>query len=180
MRKTGFVLFSVLFCASLVPGDACAQGNFGAEMSGVNEILVNYVQFDDPKMSELCGLTRDGIAAVLKAAFAGTSVPAVSAAEAKMPLPGIARIKLETTISSYMDETMGCVSWVSMSAEGRAVVTIPPVAMPRDETILYWRHHLKSYSGQASHPGHIADALRKMVDKFAQQYKIDQPSAVLK
>jgi len=80
MRKTGFVLFSALFCAGLAPGDASAQSNFGAEMSGVNEVLVEYVHFDDPKMSELCGLTRDEVAAVLKAAFAGTSVP-------RFPLP---------------------------------------------------------------------------------------------
>ncbi len=168
------------FIATTLSSAADAQTDFAAGLAGVDEILIDYVQFDDPKASEKCGLTREKIAAAYKETFVNAPFQAIPAAEAKLPLATVARIKLETVISTHIDEMLGCVSWIAMSAQNHTVVSIPPLTAPRDATAVFWQYRTQAYSGQTSHSAKIADVLRKMSDKLIQQYKLDQPPVMSK
>jgi hypothetical protein len=179
MRLIGFFLFSALFCISAAPELSYAQGT-APEMFGVGEVVVEYAQFADPSASDTCSLSREQIASVLSEAFVGTKVPAVAASEAKPQILGIARIQFVPMISSHVDENLGCISWISVSAESRINAVIPPVSPPRSVTAVYWRQNAKVSSGQSIHAKKVAEILKKIVDQFAQQYKLDQPGAVIK
>lgn len=170
MRK---IVLLFLF-VSFAPTCAHAQGA-APEMFGVGEVIVDYVHLDDPKASDTCGLSREMIASTLTKAFVGTSVPATAVVDAKPPSLGVARIDLIPEISTYADESLDCVSWVSLSAESHANLVIPPVSTTRDVTVLYWRKHNRIASGQTVHAQKIVEVLEKMAEQFAQQYRVDQP-----
>jgi hypothetical protein len=176
MTTRGRVLFSALMFLSPA---AHAQG-VAPEMFGVGEVVVNYAQFDDPRASDACGLTRENIASILAGEFSKSGVPATPVSEARPPIMGVARIQLVPEISSHVDENMDCISWVSLEAQSRANVVILPVTAPRSLTAVYWRQHTKVASGQSIHPQKIAEVLKKMADQFAQAYRVDQPSVPAK
>ena len=179
MKKVVAILFSTLLCLAFAPQEACAQGA-APGLFNVGEVIVNYVTFEDPKASDSCGLSREQIFKTIKESFIGTTVPATAVVDANPPVVGVARIQLFPEISTHIDENMNCVSWISMSAESRANVLILPVTSPRNVTIIYWRQHTKAVSGQSLHPRKVSDAITKMVEQFAQQYRVDQPAALQK
>lgn len=178
MRKIICFLFSLLFCINFAHQNAQAQG-YAPEMFGVGEVIVNFAQFDDPKVANSCGLSREKIADLFDNVFKKTDVPAVAVVDARPPISGIARIQLIPQISSYEDQNLDCISWVSLSAESHNNVVIPPVDAPRSVTAVYWRQHAKVFSSQAIHAQKVEEVLKKLAEQFAQQYRIDQPPSIL-
>jgi hypothetical protein len=177
MKKSGMLLPAIAF-AAFAPVTVRAQNAYAPELYGVNEVVVDEAYFSDPKAAASCNLTKEGISSLLKYAFAGKDVPAIPAAAARPTTANVARIKLIPEIASHVDDNLGCISWVSLSAESRATVIIPPVSAPREETILYWRLNSKVASSLTSHPQKISEALRMLADRFAQQYTHDQRNRV--
>ena len=173
IKKTALLLLS----SCLFSLQAHAQGA-APEMFGVREIVINFAHFDDAEASDACGLSRDQVAGVLTKALAGTGVPVISIVDAKPMATGVARINLIPEISTHSDENLGCVSWVSLSAESHARLSIPPVNTLRGVTVLYWRQHTVVSSGQSIHEQRIDEVLQKMAGMFAQQYKLDQPPEI--
>ncbi len=179
MKKSAYFLFLTLLYLPFAPQEAQAQGS-APELYNVGEVIINYVKFEDTKASDYCRLEREQIAAVFKKGFLESGVPATAVVDARPPMVGVARIQLLTEISTHVDENMNCVSWISLSAENRATVVIPPVNAPRNVTVVYWRHHMKAVSGQSLHPKKVEDALLKVIDQFSRQYRLDQPPSLQK
>ncbi|MFA4994333.1 MAG: hypothetical protein WC521_03415 [Bdellovibrionales bacterium] len=179
MKKVASILFPAFLCLSLAPQAAVAQGA-APELFGVGEVIINYTKFTDANASDSCGLAREQLASVFTSSFAGTTVPAVAMVDAKPQMVGVARIQLIPEVSTYVDENLNCASWISLSAESRIRAVIPPVTAPRNVTAIYWRQHNKVVSGQSLHPQKVADVVRKMVEQFSQQYRLDQPVALQK
>jgi len=170
MRKIG--LFFVVL--GLVPVTAQAQ-NTAPGMFGVREVVVEYARFDDSKAADTCGLSRDMVGSALAKALAETMVPAIAVSDVRPPTQGVARIQLIPEISTRTDESLNCVSRISLAAESHANIVIPPITIPRSVTVVYWRQQRQATSGQSSHAQIIVDILHKMAEQFAQQYKLDQP-----
>jgi len=168
--------FAALLLATGLAFSANAHAQGAApEMFGVREVVVEYARFDDPKAAEACGLTRENIASTLAAALNNTGVPAVAVTDARPLSLGVARIQLVPEIYAYANESLDCVSWVSLTAENRVSAVIPPVPTLRSVNVVYWQQHTKIISGQSIHQQRVTDTLQKMVAQFVQQYKLDQP-----
>ena len=177
MRQSAVVFLTSLFCLPLclTPGTGQAQNAAAPEMFGVREVVVEYTRFDNPKTADTCGLSRDALNTLIARTLAGTSVPAVASVDVKPPSIGMARIQLIPEISTRTDDSLNCISWVSLSAESHANVVIAPIATPRSATIVYWRQHALAAGGQSTHIQAVNIVLEKMVEQFAQQYRLDQP-----
>ena len=178
MRKVGCLLLSSLLCLSLVSMKAHAEGAV-PELFGVREVVVGLTQFDDPKASDICGLSREQIASAFARSFAGSTVPAIPEQEARPPVMGIFRIKLIPMISTYADANLNCASWISLSAENRISGAIPPLGILRTVTSVYWRYHIKVSTSQSMHAQRVTETIQKLADKFALQYRQDQPPELL-
>ncbi|MDR3451072.1 MAG: hypothetical protein P4M15_15240 [Alphaproteobacteria bacterium] len=161
---------------SLLASPAFAQGA-APEMFGVREVIVDYARFTDPKASDACGLTREEVSRVMAKALTGSGVPAIPVAEAKPLSLGVARIELMPQIASHAGDNLDCISWVTLAAENRANVVVPPVPTLRGVTIVYWRQQSMVSSSQSQHAPATDDVLEKMAGQFAQQYRLDQPSS---
>ncbi|MDD3370504.1 MAG: hypothetical protein PHE27_01630 [Alphaproteobacteria bacterium] len=157
----------------IAPSVAQAQV-YAPELYGVTQVIVDDAWFENAKASGTCGMTQSGIDSALKYAFAGTEVPAVSAEAAKMAMANAARIRLVPQIWTHIDETLGCVSWVILSAQSRATMVIPPITVPRDVTLLYWQEHAKVFSNLSGHEAKVAGVLKILAERFAQKYNNDQ------
>jgi len=172
------VILGTLFTLTM-PALARAQGA-APEMFGVREVVVEYAHFDDAKAAEACGLSREQVATALAYVLKDSGVPAIEAIDARPASLGVARIELIPEISTYANESLDCVTFVSLSAENRVGAVIPPVSTLRSATIVYWRQHARVASGQSVHQQNVSDTLQKMAAQFAQQYKLDQPPALSK
>ena len=75
----------------------------------------------------------------------------MSIADAKPPVQGRARINLLADIYSLNSEGLDCTSWVSLTAETRNNVHVPPVDLARNITVLYWQEGSMLGSGQTTH-----------------------------
>jgi hypothetical protein len=171
MRKTGLLPFFLLL---LTPGLAGAQSAAGG-LYGIRQVVVQYPRFADQKAAESCGLTREAVTGALVKALKAANVPAVPANEAPPMMMGAARVDLVTDIYSSNSQGLDCLSVFNLAAESRANVVIPPVNVPRGVTISYWKQSNMLSSGQSQHGQLAADLLQKIADKFAQQYRTDQP-----
>jgi hypothetical protein len=174
MKKT--LALAVVALLSL-PSFARAQGA-APEMFGVREVILQYTRFVNAKASDTCGLSRDTLEALMLKALSVGGTPVYSVSEAKPPIMGIARIDLVPEVSSYTDENLNCVSWVSLSAESRVNAVVQPVTTLRSITAVYWRQRTMAASSQSTHAQNVGETLRKMAQQFSQQYRLDQPPDV--
>lgn len=169
-------LAALLFFSSL-PAAAQTQGVAPA-MFNVKEVVVQYAHFGNPQTAEGCGLSREDLAALLNKELTLNGVPAIAVTEAKPAILGTARIEMVPDIFSFNSQGLDCTSWVSLAAESRNSVHIPPVDVSRNVMITYWREGVLLASSQATHQRVVGEALQKLARKFAQQYKLDQPAEV--
>ncbi len=173
MKKSGVVLGAAILSIA-APTFSHAASGYAPAMYGVTEIAIENVVFDDAKSSTKCGLTPDGIGAVLKYAFSGTEVPVVAASTSRMGTMGAARIKLIPQVYTHLDETLGCTSWMSLTALSHEALSISPIAMPREVTVLYWQRNGRVFSGISAHSGKLSETIKAMAEHFTQQYVNDQ------
>ncbi|MDE1901348.1 MAG: hypothetical protein KGI37_06875 [Alphaproteobacteria bacterium] len=167
-------LAAAILAAALNPAAAHAQGA-APGLYAVGDIILEPARFPDPKAANSCGLSNDGIVDALTKAFAGTQIPVTVAAIARPPQMGVARIDLIPEIYTHVGDSLNCVSFVSLSAESPANVTIPPVATPRGITALYWQQSTMVASDQTNHAQTVNDVLQKMAAQFTQEYRVAQP-----
>ena len=145
----------------LAPSLAFAQGA-APSMFGVEEIVVQIPHFGNDKTADQCGLDAEALADVLEEALKQNNVPAVSVAEAKPSLIGVARINLVPDIFSFDSQGLDCTSWVSLSAESHNSVRIPPVDTSRNVTVNYWREGTMLDSSQTTHERTVARSLSQI------------------
>jgi hypothetical protein len=156
------------------PSLAEAQGSAPA-LFNVGEIIVQYTHFGDPQAADACGLVREDLANIINKSLIEDGVPAFPVTDAKPAQIGVARIDLVPEIYSFSSNGLDCVSWISLTAKNTATVEVPPVDAPRSVTVIYWQQGLMLSSSQSLHARVVGEAMQKLVKKFAQKYKLDQP-----
>jgi len=161
-----------------LPSSANAQA--APSMFGVQEIVVQYAHFTNPKDADACGLVREDLAAVLNKSLQIDSIPATAASEAKPQMLGVARIELVPEIAPVNSQSLDCTSWISLTAQSQGGLHIPPIETPRSVTVVYWHQGLMVSSGQSTHAHAVEEALERMAHAFAKQYRIDQPPEIPK
>ena len=145
-------------------------------MFGVEEIVIPNSPISAMiKPPTIAASIQQRLSDVLEQTLKENNVPAVSVAEAKPSVIGIARINLLADIFTFNSQGLDCTSWVSLAAESHNSVRVPPVDTSRSVTINYWREGTLLGSSQTTHERTVGDALRKLAQHFAQQYKLDQP-----
>ena len=154
---------------------AVAQQGGTAAMAQVKEVLLQFANFGNTKASGECGLSRESLSDELQRTLKLGSVPFIPINEAKPAMMGVARIDLLPEVITVYNEGLGCTSWVSLAAQSKASVRIPPVELPRSVTISYWRGGQMISSNQTSHPRLVIEAIQKLAKQFSEQYRLDQP-----
>jgi hypothetical protein len=163
-----------VFLLALTPSAVMAQGAAPA-MFGVEEAVIQVPHFGNDKTADECGLDPGPLLDIIEKTLQDKNVPAVSVAEAKPSVIGVARINLVPDIFSFNSQGLDCTSWITLTAESRNSVRIPPVDTSRNVTITYWREGMMLGSNQTTHQGVIGEAFRKLALDFAKRYKLDQP-----
>lgn len=161
--------------SSLLALPAMAQQGSTSAMAQVKEVLLQFANFGNTKASGECGLSREGLNDDLQRTLKLGSVPYVPVNEAKPAMLGVARIDLIPEVITVYNDALGCTSWVSLGAQSKASVRIPPVDMPRNVTISYWRGGQMISSNQTSHARLVTEAIQKLAKQFSEQYRLDQP-----
>jgi hypothetical protein len=160
-----------------LPGIAHADSAAAPAMFDVEEVIVMPPHFGNDKVAQTCSLTADELGTALTKALRNAGVPAIAMLEAKPPVQGRARISLVTDVFSLNSEGLDCTSWISLTAETRNSVHVPPVDLARNVAVVYWHEGTMLASGQTTHERLITEAMLKMATHFADQYKMDQPVA---
>jgi hypothetical protein len=167
------------FLLALIPATALAQGAAPA-MFGVEDIVIQIPHFGDDKTADSCGLDPSELADTIEETLKDHNVPVSSVTEAKPSAIGVARVNLLPDIFTFNSQGLDCTSWVSLAAESRNSVRIPPVDTSRSVTISYWREGTMLASSQSTHERAVVEAFRKLARQFAEQYKLDQPPSLPK
>ncbi len=156
----------------------CPLPSFGASapsMTGVQEVLLQYVRFASDRTEESCGLTRGEMEKNILKALTVVGIPVVPVIDAKPPMLGVARIELLPEVVSLGGNATECTSWVSLTAQTQNTLTIAPVAIPRSVTIIYFKSGLLLNSSVTSHAQIVGEAFGKLADQFGRRFKLDQP-----
>jgi len=176
-KMIGMFAYLTAFVLCALPSLVLAQGA-APELYGVREVVVDYARFDNPKASDSCGLSREMVSSILSKSFSGTSFPAVMSIEAKPPVLGVARIQLIPQISTYTNDSLDCISWISLTAENKANIVVPPVQTARNLRVIYWQSRMLASSGRTTHEQKVIDALKSMADDLIQRYRVAQPPEI--
>lgn len=168
-----FALF--VFLPALSHAQGAAPG-----MSGVQEVVVQYARFVDPKAADNCGLQRETITNSIVKNLTDSNVPAMASANAKPPMMGVARIELVPEISTISNGGLDCTSWVSLTAQTSSNARIPPIDVLRNVKIVYWQQGVLLASAQSTHPEQLRDTMQTMALQFGRQYRLDQPPVLPK
>ncbi len=172
-KKTA--LFFFLSAALVLPfASAKAQGSAPA-MLNVKELRVQHTRLGNNAASDLCGLSPSETMAHVLSKLKEDKLPAFSALESPSSQMGVARIDVVPEIVTLQKQGLDCTSWVSLAAQSRSTLRVPPVEVPRYVTVVYWRGGLMVSSPQVSHARAVRDALVKLATQFSRQYRNDQP-----
>jgi len=180
MSVNSALKFLTAFLFMLMPACVFAQGGSAPAMFDVREVVIQFTSFGDPETANSCGLSREELASMLNKTLQDNGVPAIPVTEANPPVIGTARIELLPEIFSFNSQGLDCTSWVSLTAQSRNSLHIPPVNISRNVTVTYWRQGLLLSSSQATHEHIVSDALQKLTLQFARQYRLDQPAVAPK
>lgn len=192
MKIKGIALF--LFSLFLVCGNASFAGENGIvsannnvvglgsapAMLNVKDIILQYVRTGDPDVAKLCGVSRKDVSEVIMKNLKEASVPITLVSDARPPLMGAARIDLIPEVVSLNTQGGDCTSWVSLIAQTQNTLTIPPIKIPRNVFVTYWRSGIIVMSSQSGHGEALVGAINRLAQLFVKQYKIDQPPDLLK
>lgn len=169
----------LLFCCTATLGLALASTQAAAQavpaMSGVQEVQVQHARVGNSAATGACGTSSGEIAADVLKVLKGDNIPAFSVIDAPPPRMGVARIDLIPEIITLQQQGLTCTSWISLFAQSRGSIRVPPVETPRNITALYWRGGLMISTTQAGHPRALTEAFGKLALQFSRQYRMDQP-----
>ncbi|MGE3623984.1 MAG: hypothetical protein AB7H77_08985 [Bdellovibrionales bacterium] len=176
-NKLSLLLAGAAFLAAF-PVHAESVGGAAPAMFAVEEVLLQFTRFGNNKVAESCGLTQNDLDAVIAKTLKDAGVPHAMVGDAKPAMAGRARINFGATIITLNSQGMDCTSWVSLAAETKNSLHVPPVDISRNVTVVYWREGSLMTTSQTVHARQVSDALQKITRHFAEQYKLDQPPAL--
>ena len=161
--------------ALLVLAEPVGAMSAAPALDGVKEIIVQPVQFTNPKAADACGLSRDDMTTAVMQELQSDHMPVSLASEAKPQMIGVARIDLTMQVFTLNTQDLDCASWVEATASSNNNVAIPPIDTLRSVTIQYWHQGTMVASNQSVHERTVNETLQKMLHQFEKQYEIDQP-----
>jgi len=147
-------------------------------MSGIKEIVVQSARIADAKSSGECGISIGALDESFLKSMKSFSIPALSSLEAGPQKNNIARLDILPEIVTAKDPGRDCTSWISLTAQSRNSIIVPPIQAKRNVTIVFWRGGLMVNSGNGVHQQALIDAFDKLSNAFSSQYKNDQPPAL--
>ena len=172
-----FLLGAGLCLGLFYPVSGWAQGASPA-MADIEGIQVQPGRMGNKSASDNCGLSSGEIAAQVLALLKGSQLPVYSLMETPQAMSGKIRIELHPEIMTLNPQGVDCISWVSLYAQSRSTLIVPPSRTPRNVTVNYWRGGLLVSSTQISHPRAMKEALEKLTGQMVRQYRLDQPPAL--
>lgn len=175
MSAVRFLIGLTLGLSSLaVASAASAQGTLPA-MSGVTEIILQPARVANREHAEKCGLSDTLIADTLLKLLKADALPVYTLMDRQERDPRIARIDLLPEISTLLLHNVDCVTFVTLSAQSKQPMRIPPIERARNVQTVYWRNGVMFNSTQISHAEITGNALQKLAAQFSRQYRLDQP-----
>lgn len=166
---------SFLALGLLLSAPATALEGSAPALLGVQEIQVQHGRLGNNAASDMCGLSSSDAATQVLNILKEEQLPVFAVMDAPMPRMGIARIDLLPEIVSLQREGLDCTSYVSLTAQTHSTVRVPPIETPRNVWVTYWRGGLMISSTQVGHLRAVREALTKLSQQFAKQYRSDQP-----
>ncbi|MER2520197.1 MAG: hypothetical protein ABTQ34_05860 [Bdellovibrionales bacterium] len=174
----GLILLTVLLWNALTIAPGYAQGA-APSLYGIKEIIVQAAQINNAQAAEACGITRADITEALLSVLRSANVPAMDVNEAPPSIVEIPRINLRPEVAlTNNGQGLDCTSWLSLNAESKNNLIIPPITIPKNVQIIYWREGAIVTSTQSAHGQIINDVIRKMAGNFAKQYIASQPQKI--
>jgi len=170
--KRAFVYASLLTFL-LAPALASAQSAPG--LSAVSEVVVLNTRLVNPETSQKCGILPQNVTKDMAKFAKEYGTPAVSLLEAKPTKIGSARVDIVTEVTTLYTQTGDCISYVGATAQSKNILVVPPIRVPRNVIITYWKNGLLVTSTEPAHSRLVQDVIDKLARSFAEQYKIDQP-----
>ncbi len=158
------------FCAT----PALAQGS-APGMMNVKEIQIQHTRIGNNEAADICGIASSDMTLHVLKRLKEDQLPAFPILQAPTPSMDKARIDLQPEVVTLQRQGLECTSWVSLTAQSRGTVRIPPIEFPRYVTITYWRGGLMVGSTQTGHPRAVREAFIKLSGQFSRQFRTDQP-----
>lgn len=165
-------LFACLFLAGTAQARAAGAA---PSLLGIQEVLVKAAHLGNGPASDTCGLSGSKISDLIIKELKTNQIASYSDMSAPVHNMVVARVELLPEVVTLYGQGLDCTSWISLSAQTRESVTIPPIKAPRSVSIIYWRGGLLISSGQSTHPQAVNEALEKLTASFAKKYHYDQP-----
>ncbi len=167
--------FIALIGVASFGSSALASGGSAPSLLGVEEIVVQNTRLGQGGPSAACGIiSSNAVDAVLKK-LKSEEIQAFSVMSAPRANDKVARVELLPEIVSLQRQGLDCVSWVALTAQTRETVALPPIKIPRNLSVTYWRAGLLISSTQIAHARAVYDALGRLAVSFAKQHRLDQP-----
>jgi hypothetical protein len=157
------------------------QQDYGSPaMLGVGEVIIHYPELRDVRIAEACGISREATLDLYRKNFGNSRVPAIMVMEAKPPKLDLFRLHYRTDIATYQDQMNHCLSFISITAEDRFQVRVPPfLNVARNAVVTFWSQKSSVQGPQNQHGNAVLGTLLKMTKMFIEQYKLDQPTMMI-
>lgn len=174
-----FCLTGMALCLGLsfAPATARAEGSIPA-LADVAAIQVQPGRMGNKAASDTCGLSSGEVSAEILKALKELQLPATSIMETPSDTQGRLKIELYPDVVTINSQNVDCITWLSLSAQSRSTLVVPPSRLPRNVTISYWRGGMMISSTQISHQRMVKEGLDKLAGQLAKQYRLDQPPAL--
>ena len=178
---------SLLSCCSLLvllstpvraADEAPPKPKTAPSLFSVGEFQIQHGRLANQKASATCGTSTGEVAKMVTTAFKTDGLPSFAVIGAPDPKKDVERVDVYPDVVTLQPRDNECVSWVSLTVQSRAALTIEPILVPRDLNVVYWTAGMMVGSSVNGHPAALNDAFQKISSLLSRQYRADQPPAV--
>ncbi len=173
-HKNFFSLLAATFAFFALTGPASAQDSMMG-LAFIKEIILQPPRLGHPADSKKCDISENDIPTFILPKLEGDSLPVFSLLDAPVPNKKNARIYLVPEIITMEVKRTACVSYMSMTATSKETLNIPPIKVPRNVTVTYWKGGLMLHSSAAGHKRVVQRGFEKLSELFSRDYRLAQP-----
>ncbi|HBM90403.1 MAG TPA: hypothetical protein DD400_00765 [Rhodospirillaceae bacterium] len=168
-----FLLIATLAFFALT-SPACAKGSMMG-LAYIREIVLQPPRLGKPADSKKCDVSENDIPNFILPKLKSDGLPIFSLLDAPVPAEKTARIYLVPEIITMEIKRTACVSYLSMIAKSKETLDIPPIKVPRNVTVAYWKGGLMLHSSAAGHKRVVQRGFEKLSELFSRDYRLAQP-----
>lgn len=179
VNKTKIAALALAGLLSL-PAFSAQASNIVPSLYNVEDFVVDFALFGNEKSSNSCGIFKRDLTDQTLKRLQKENLPARASMGRNVKDQSKVSVTLVPKVITIQPSSKQCTSWISLSAQTRNGINLPPADYHREVRLVYWDGGILVHTAEHSHGRSVKEAIDKLIDQLVVRYDADQPPKLKK